>query len=225
MTSFPKLVIFDLDGTLVEFPHDYIFSQAKRILAEFEHPEVPRHELADHFSAFDFFRFVAQEAREEFIVRFWKAFDWDNYPKAKSFASTGGTLDFLSSRGAVSSIATARLNSEAEIRKDLELSGWLHHISCIKPRAGEHIHWTDKTEQIQQICHTLGVSPRDAILVGDIPTDVTSAREVGIGKTIAVLSGGLKREILEKVKPDYLLESIEELPGLFSKTYSNRERT
>lgn len=217
MSSFPKLVIFDLDGTLVEFPHDYMFSQTKRILAELEHPEVPRHELVEHFSTFDYFRFVAEEPREDFIARFWKAFDWDNYPKATSFSATSKILEILTEGGSVSTIATARLNTEAEIRLELETSGWLHHITCIRSRAGEHIVWTDKTAQIKEILETLEVSPQDAMLVGDTPSDVISARAVGVGTVVAVLSGGLKRTVLEEAKPDYLLDSIEQLPALFEK--------
>lgn len=51
------LVLFDLDGTLIEFHHQYLFEQTHRILEQLGHPPVQQTILNDCFSDFDYFRF------------------------------------------------------------------------------------------------------------------------------------------------------------------------
>ena len=46
-------------------------------------------------------------------------------------------------------------------------------------------------------------SPAETVMVGDVPTDVTSAAKVGVGTTVAVKSGGIKEEVLREAKPDF----------------------
>ena len=210
----PRLIIFDLDGTLIEFPHEFIFSQTERILPILEHPEIPRAELEDHFSDFDFFRFIRHPDREDFIRRFWLEFDWASHPKPIPFSWTATTLELIAGEKIGMAIATSRLDDENMIRADLEPSGWLHHFSCIRQRQGQHIAWTDKAEQIDFICRELGVAPADAILVGDVPSDIASAKSAGIGRTAAVLSGGIKRPVLEASGADFILSGINQLVRL-----------
>ena len=49
-----ELFIFDLDGTLVEFHHEYLFNQAHAIIEKLSHPPIAPDVLENFFSAFDF---------------------------------------------------------------------------------------------------------------------------------------------------------------------------
>ena len=90
-------------------------------------------------------------------------------------------------------------------------TGFLNHFSYIKPRPGDHIHWTDKRQSIIEVCEKLGVPPKRAVMVGDIPPDITSAKDVGVEKTVAVLSGGIRSHILEQAAPSHIVSGVEAL--------------
>ena len=59
----------------------------------------------------------------------------------------------------------------------------------------------------------LGVSPGEAIFLGDSPFDIASGRAAGT-LTAAALWGAFPRATLEAENPDHLLESPEELLGI-----------
>lgn len=54
-----------------------------------------------------------------------------------------------------------------------------------------------------------------SVIVGDTETDILCGMELGI-KTVAVLSGIRKKELLEKAQPDHIINNINELPELLS---------
>ena len=59
----------------------------------------------------------------------------------------------------------------------------------------------------------LGVSPKDAVIVGDrLYTDIRMGKEAGV-TTICVLSGETSREMIEKseIKPDIILNKVSDL--------------
>lgn len=214
--TMPKLVIFDLDGTLVEFPHEFLYLETERILSEFSYPPVKRSILESCFSDFDYFRFMDETKREEFTERFWESFDWPNYPKAVLFPASLAVLERFAEQGVSLAIATARLGPEEKIREDLRETGMLEHLSVIAPREDSSQDWTDKKVQIRHVCGNLGISVKEAIMVGDTPPDIESAKELGLACSVAVLSGGINKDILEKVKPDLLISNIGELGKYFS---------
>lgn len=59
----------------------------------------------------------------------------------------------------------------------------------------------------------LGVSPEDALYVGDHPYDILAAKAAGI-KIVSIATGPTQAEELATLKPDWLLLSLTELPPL-----------
>jgi phosphoglycolate phosphatase len=61
------------------------------------------------------------------------------------------------------------------------------------------------------ICHRLSISPQEAIFIGDTVSDMLMGKKAGVALTVGILEGGVTpREELEKVA-DIVVESIQEL--------------
>lgn len=204
-----KLVIFDLDGTLVHFPHDYLISEAIRINVELGHPVVDAGTVHAGFEAFDFFRFVESTFdRAHYTERFWELFNWAHFPKPRPLPNTLRVLEAIRDQGIAMGIATARLTPITELSVELESTTISQYMAHIETRDRPETDWKDKTGQIARVCKALGVRPQDAVIVGDIPPDIESGKALGIGMTVAVASGGIRRDILEAASPDYLFDDI-----------------
>jgi phosphoglycolate phosphatase len=66
-------------------------------------------------------------------------------------------------------------------------------------------------EMLLAICEKLSIPPEEAVFVGDTVTDMIMGRRAGLGLTIGILEGGVTpREELEKVA-DLVLDSIRDL--------------
>ncbi len=68
-------------------------------------------------------------------------------------------------------------------------------------------------EFVEQTLRLLGRSAKEAVMIGDSPTDVEAGRLAGTA-TIAVLWGYRNREQLVASRPDAMVESVEELDQL-----------
>lgn len=209
-----KLFIFDLDGTLIHFPTEYVLTHAENTIQELKHPEVPRKQLEDHFASFDFFAFVSQKHKNVFEKIFWANFDWQNYSNHQEITGTTKTLEKLFNSNYQIAIATARQCCPDNLKKDLEKTSFSNFIHLITTKNDPLSSFKDKVKQLDQIFSHFKTDPLDAVMVGDIPPDISCAKEYGIGLTIAVLSGGIKREVLEREKPDYILPDVSYLLDL-----------
>jgi phosphoglycolate phosphatase len=65
-------------------------------------------------------------------------------------------------------------------------------------------------EHLLRALEQLRVPARQAVMVGDGPIDITAGKALGL-KTIAVLSGGDRREALQASQPDLILDSVADL--------------
>lgn len=210
-----KLAIFDLDGTLIHFHHDYLFSQTDKILKKLNHDQVPKDVLEKHFSDFDFFSFTNEGCKKTFEEKYWSHFDWENFPKDIVFDGVFELLEDLKRREIKLGLATARLCSLEQLKKDVSHTELLPLFDFIATREDEKIHWQDKTSQITSVCKELGVNPRDSFMAGDIPSDIRSAKKVDVRLSAAVLSGGIREDVLEKEEPDYIFPSISSMLTIF----------
>lgn len=68
---------------------------------------------------------------------------------------------------------------------------------------------------IQQLMNRSGIQdPSDVIKIGDTEVDINEGRNANCGMVVAVTTGAFTREQLEQYKPDYILDSLGELPNL-----------
>ena len=99
-------------------------------------------------------------------------------------------------------------------RKDTEAI--LSHLSMdnlfdIVLCAGEVTPAKPHPETIFTICRRLSIDPHEAVMVGDSVTDMMMGKRAGVGLTIGILEGGVTpKEELEKVA-DIVVHSIQEL--------------
>lgn len=204
----PRLIIFDLDGTLVEYPFDHFFKRSDEVLVEIGHTTIARDIMQDAFSRFDFFSIFNQQNGENLPDKFWTHFDEYKFPHGAPLPGVHDTLEALSNRGISLAIATARPHQEEIIEEQLEQHGLRKFFTKVISRNSTNTHWTDKTVAIERLCAEHQVKPGDTFMVGDTPSDIISARKVNVGRSVAVLSGGIYRHVLEEHKPDHLIEDV-----------------
>lgn len=65
---------------------------------------------------------------------------------------------------------------------------------------------------VQRSCDSLGVSPREAVAVGDSPVDILAAMAAG-ARTVAVLYGYGDRGEIEGARPEETIDDIRDLPA------------
>jgi phosphoglycolate phosphatase-like HAD superfamily hydrolase len=214
-----ELFLFDLDGTLVKFHTDFLFDEAERILRLLNHSIVKRTAIEEGFRSFNFFGFVNPEEIPLSIFRdeFWKHFRSEQIPAPIILPGAIETLEFLSKQGKILALVTSRCEATERVCQDLESVGLLHFFKSVVPRASNEFFWSDKQPQISQTCINLGIPAEKSVMVGDVPPDASSARLSGVSVVISLLSGGLDRNVLEAENPDYLLDGVHQIPGLFSK--------
>lgn len=207
----PELIVFDLDGTLVRFPHDYILGVTERIISEMSIPEVARSVLQQQFAKFDLFGAVATEHRRELSARLSSALHWSLYPGLEPFPNTYECLKVLSENGYRLGLATSRDTPHEELNRELEQHRLLDFLQIVEVRTCAKSEWFDKGPQLQKISKHSGVPLDRMLVVGDTPTDISSAKKVGVKLTAALHSGGTNPEVLSQEGPNWQCSDLEEL--------------
>jgi phosphoglycolate phosphatase len=75
----------------------------------------------------------------------------------------------------------------------------------------------------EAVLERLGVNRRDALLVGDHPSDIQAGRSAGV-QTVGVLSGRINKDELENAGADFVVGDIREILPIVSemKVHVNR---
>ena len=211
----PRALVFDIGNTLVRTA-DAIESA---YLAVFARHGIP----AETIRLFKRFagrpkHFLFAEAlgevpdREARVRRCMAEFEAILVAEARGFAAMPGA-DCLVALGAAGwRIALAsgfpRAVGEAIQRR----FGWDYPMVCDED-VKEH---RPAPDPVLKACEWLGVPPVEAIVIGDTPQDVKSARAAG-AVSVAVATGKFGREELAAHRPQFILGSLAELPALLAR--------
>ena len=200
-------VIFDLDGTLADtFP--VIFAAFRYAFALHADRRLSDQEIEAMFGP-----------NEEGCIRKALPGDWEaclasyleEYERAHSlcsgpFPGVIEMLDWLKERNVPVAIVTGKGAASAAI--SLRRLGLIGHFEIVKP--GSPV-GSIKPQAIREVLSEWDIPLGDAVYVGDAPSDVTAAREVGVRVLGAAWADSSDAAALAAMNPDALLKSVGEL--------------
>ena len=225
-----KLVIFDLDGTLVEFKIDYEKSKKEVISAleeiGLDERKVQGKTISDIVrnaqkllsgrideNGFKKLRKLLYERIEKYEMK-----------AAKSTKLISGAMDILSHlrrNGVKIALVTNNNRKATELTlRRLKLSNLFHEVVT----RDDVENFKPYPDQILYVLEKTGVGKEEAIYVGDSKIDVIAAKSAGIKmvlaspKTISLDVEGIQ------FRPDFIIEDLNELPSIFNRQFQSEAR-
>lgn len=216
-----KAAIFDLDCTLVD-TLDRFFELFNELLEKYGKDALTRDEFNKIYVADTLDDLIAEPldaGREEKLHEFWLEFlrrYRDDDPKATLIPGVKDVLQSLSERRIPIAVITSCIVSANKLREELEkfkMGKYVREIVTAHDvaRELERGHHFSKVEIFRLAAEKLGVDLKDCVVVGDYWNDIRDGKAIG-AKTVAVLTGKMRRELLEKYGPDAIIESVRDLP-------------
>jgi len=211
------LLIFDLDGTLLDSERGIVVS-AQRALRDFsiirsDHEvreqiglelEPLINQLLHSLDEKRLLQSICEHFREYYRI--------DVFEHTKIYPGVVETLQALSH--VKKGIATNKRHPTVHPVTDyFNLSQYFDHIQGYVP--GE-IEAKPAPDMILHIIKQLGGNAKNTIFIGDTDKDITASRAAGV-KIVAVTYGIYSREVLLKSSPDYLIDSFPELLKIVEK--------
>jgi len=200
-------IIFDLDGTLVDSRKDIVMA-VNFTLRKLGLPEKPPEVVVSYIGLGirDLIKkSLGEEKRrlvDEALKIFTRYFRKHSADKSKLYPHVKETLDYFRNKRKV--VITNRNKESACITlKKLGVINYFQEIfggddeDCIKPSACP----------LDRVCSKLGVDKNKIIMVGDMDIDIKAGKEFDV-RTCWVTYGLGKREDIEKVGPDYVIDDI-----------------
>ena len=211
-----KAIVMDMDGTITRFNLDFVEAR-RRVLRDVEQMNLRTLDMTEQMSTylllkrlkenidadkFDGIRKKFYGYVQEMEVR--AAQDATLYPGALE------TLNLLRGWRLKIGIVTnnSRVGTELTLKR-LRLDNFFDAVvtrdDCdeMKPDAGP----------VRKVLESLDIRPEDAILVGDSIIDIMAAKAAGL-PSAGVPTGPFSGERLLQTEPDYLLNSVNDLPRL-----------
>ena len=99
-------------------------------------------------------------------------------------------------------------SSKKSVLEILEKSHLEHYFNIILDR--KDLEGAEKTQGIIEALSAYGISPKNALAIGDLPADILEAKAAGV-KTVAVTTGPVTKNRLLAAGPDILIENLTEL--------------
>jgi phosphoglycolate phosphatase-like HAD superfamily hydrolase len=216
-----RLVLFDIDGTLVHTGHAGTQAFARTFATEFNlHHGAEKMKFAgrtDVSLVREFFKIHGLDESPEHFARFFSRYVfWLDYILASSNGNIcHGVQNFLRDLLAIKNPPTlGLLTGNIKLGAELKLRRY---------DLWQHFHFggfADDHEERDQIAfaalergrRVLGknLQPQEIVVIGDTPFDIRCGKFIG-AKVLAVATGGAKLEELKNHKPDWLVKDLTQI--------------
>ena len=217
-----KAVILDTDGTLIDTTKRFyvVFNELLK-----EHGKEPlewekflQRYIADTLD--DLIVSSREGDREERLHEFWleflRRYRAVDVSEDRLIPGVREVLSNISQTGTPIAVITSCIVPSNQLREELARYGLSKFVDAVV--TGDDAiddlnkeHHFSKREIFKLAAERLGIDPRECVVVGDYWNDVRDGKAIG-AKTVAVLTGLMRRELLLKAEPDAIIEGIHDLP-------------
>ncbi|MFR1314889.1 MAG: pyrophosphatase PpaX [Clostridium perfringens] len=212
-----KAVLFDLDGTLIN-TNDLILKSFKHTFKTILDLEPTEEEITMNYGRplQEIFKSYDENRIEEMINCYRKINLELHDDECKEFADVDLMLQTLKNKGIKIGIVTSKKSDMAE--RGAKLMGIFKYFDTfITPEVT--IKHKPEGEPVLKACENLGVSPSEALMVGDSPYDILAGKNAG-AKTCGVKYTALPLEKLGESEPDFYVDKPLEILDLVEKLNS-----
>lgn len=215
MSQYPPVVLFDLDGTLIDTAPD-LGRALNKVLAERDVPPISidlvrnaigrggrvliERGLAFHGQA------VTAEELDSLVASFLRHYRNDIATDSRPYPGAMAAVEKLKTAGASVAICTNKFEEMSLAL--LEELGILNEFAFV---AGADTHPVRKPDagHLTLTIEKIGANPSRAIMVGDSITDVDAARNAGM--PVVGVSFGYTETPMSELDPDFLIHHMDEL--------------
>lgn len=210
MEAFMKYVavLFDLDGTLLDTT-DLIIKSFQHTCGIHLNRQISKEEVVPYFGK------TLRAGLEQLgpdcveqLIETYRAYNLDHHDAmVEIFPGVISTIQRLASQGTKLAVVTSKTVKTAV--RGLKLFEIDHYFTAVVGLESTPKHKPDPTPVLLAL-QLLQIEPHQALMVGDSPFDLQSARAAGVD-TAAVRWSELPWRELAAEKPDYTLENMEDL--------------
>jgi len=202
-----KLVVFDLDGTLVS-SHETIYHATLKALEKINiFPKMPEEDfyktIGMHFEdIFTQFGFSVPDFEE--FINIYKSIYFDYINLSAVYPGVVDVINKLLGKNIKIALLTTKGQDHAEnILKHFKLFDKFNYIMGRRPGIAHK----PSPEPLAIICNGLNIDNTATLMVGDSELDIQCGKSAG-AKTCAVTYGYRTTENLKKALPDFVIDNI-----------------
>lgn len=202
-----KALLFDLDGTIINTT-EFVYQAFEHTLNEHGHDPIDRAELSKLMGLplHDTYQRITTLKEIHHLFQTHDEFQQKNLQLAVPFPNTIETIQKIREKGIKTAVVTTRGRRSA--LQTLEQNDMIALFDTI-------IAFDDVTapkpdaEPVLKALANLQVYPENAMMIGDTDLDVGAGKNAGV--TTVAVAYGFQGETVKELKPDFIINSIEEL--------------
>ncbi|MFB0561778.1 MAG: HAD family hydrolase [Candidatus Lokiarchaeia archaeon] len=210
-------ILFDLDGTLID-TRSRFFLTFNKSFKKFNLPPLTQSIFDNYYRNASLDKLVPEGIEIRFWDYFLESYSKTSTPEEFRIPGSKQALYQLKKRGIGIGVVTGRISSVKNVLTELkkhELDQFVDVVISRSKNQNINEDYFSKEQNLLEALGKLGHRPFESMFVGDYIFDIRSGKKIG-AVTVAVLSGGIKKEILARENPDFILESVAELPRIIS---------